>query len=59
MSTHALLSALYIYLVKSLRGLAREAADVEPWGSPETAGGCWWTRTGASSRNGSRRVRRW
>ncbi|MCZ4101460.1 MOSC domain-containing protein [Streptomyces sp. SID13666] len=32
MPTHALLSALYIYPVKSLRGLAREAADVEPWG---------------------------
>ncbi|MCZ4122938.1 MOSC domain-containing protein [Streptomyces sp. H39-S7] len=32
MPMNALLSALYIYPVKSLRGLAPEAADVEPWG---------------------------
>ncbi|MDJ0342874.1 MOSC domain-containing protein [Streptomyces sp. H10-C2] len=32
MSTNALLSALHIYPVKSLRGLTPEVADVEPWG---------------------------
>lgn len=32
MPMNALLSALYIYPVKSLRGIASEAADVEPWG---------------------------